>query len=123
VRRISNAEQRPTWCFEAGLNRKEKTLATKTTTMGKAGDIRNRELLSQGCHRAPRGQEQTGVAALPGLGLADINEDAEEPLLEALIQAVLNSNIEALDVAEPVHNHNRSLTRENEIQNKERKKL
>ena len=91
--------------------------------MGKAGDIRNRELLSQGCHRAPRGQEQTGVAALPGLGLADINEDAEEPLLEALIQAVLNSNIEALDVAEPVHNRNRSLSREDEIQNKERKKL
>jgi hypothetical protein len=70
--------------------------------MGKGDDIRNRELLSQGGHRAPRGQEQIAVAALSGLGLADIDEHAEEPSLEAFIQAVLNSNIEALDVAEPL---------------------
>ena len=58
------------------------------------------ELLSQGGHRAPCGQEQIAIDALSGLGLADIDEDAEEPSLEAFIQAVLNRNIEALDVAE-----------------------
>lgn len=98
-------------------------MAAKTTTMGKAGDIRNRELLSQGCHRAPRGQEQTGVAALPGLGLADINEDAEEPSLEALIQAVLNSNIEALDVAEPRPQPQQEFIPRERNSNKERKNL
>jgi len=30
------------------------------------------------------------------------DEDAEEPSLEALIQAVLNSNTEAIDAAEPL---------------------
>jgi hypothetical protein len=60
--------------------------------MGKGGDIRSRELLSQGGHRAPRGEEQIAVAALSRLGLADIDEDAEEPSFEALIQAVLNNN-------------------------------
>jgi hypothetical protein len=93
VRRISNAKQRPTWCFEAALNRKEKTLATKTTTMGKGGDIRNRASISRR-HRALRGQEQIAVDARSGLGLADIDEDAEEVALEAFIQAVLNSNTE-----------------------------
>lgn len=30
------------------------------------------------------------------------DEDAEEPLLEELIQAVLNSNTEAIDAEEPL---------------------
>ena len=68
--------------------------------MGEGDDIRNRELLSQCDHRAPRGQEQIAADALSGLGLAQIDEDAEEPSLEAFIQAVLNSNTEAFDVAE-----------------------
>jgi hypothetical protein len=53
------------------------------------------------------------------------DEHAEEPSLEALIQAVLNSNTEAIDAAEPldcvllvvrtvtVHNLNSSLSRKN----------
>ena len=62
--------------------------------MGEGDDIRNRELLSQCDHRAPRGQEQIAADALSGLGLAQIDEDAEEPSLEAFIQAVPNSNTE-----------------------------
>jgi hypothetical protein len=80
-------------------------MATKTTRMGRGGDIRSRELLSRGGHRAPRGQEQIAAAALSGLGLADIDEDAELSSLEALlfeefIQTVLNSNTEEIDAVE-----------------------
>jgi len=76
-------------------------MTTKTTTMRKGCDIRSRELL-------PQGNGDTGIAAelqwvsspqeearyFPGTaphgGARD--EDAEVPSLEALIQAVLNSN-------------------------------
>jgi hypothetical protein len=80
-------------------------MAIKTTTMGKGGDIRSRELIPQGGHRAPRGQEQIAAAALSRLGLADVEEDAELSSLEALlleefIQAALKSNTEEIDAVE-----------------------
>jgi hypothetical protein len=86
-------------------NRKEKALATKTTTMGKGGDIHSRELLPQGGHRAPRSQEQIAAAALSRLGFADIDEDGELSslgalVLEEFIEAVLNSNTEEIDAVE-----------------------
>jgi hypothetical protein len=75
-------------------------MGIKTTTMGKRGDIRSRELLYRGGYRAARGQEQIAAAALSRLGPAEVDEDAEEPSLEGLIQAVLNSNTEAIDARE-----------------------
>ena len=80
-------------------------MATKTTTMGKRGDIRSRELLPQGGHRAPGSQEQIAAAALSRSGLADIDEDGELSslgalVLEEFIQAVLNSNTEEIDAVE-----------------------
>ena len=56
-------------------------MATKTTTIGKGCDIRSRELLPRGGHRAR-------------------DEDAELSSLEALIQAELNSNTGAIDAVE-----------------------
>ena len=75
-------------------------MATKTTTSGKGGDICNRELLPGAGHRALRSQELIAAAELSTLGLADVDEDDEVPSLEAVIQAVLNSNTEETDSVE-----------------------
>jgi hypothetical protein len=78
----------------------KKHMAAKTTTIRKGCDILSRELLSLSGPRAPRSQEQIEADALSRLGFAHRDEDAEVPSLEALIQAVLNSNTEAMDAEE-----------------------
>lgn len=88
MKRISNAKQRQPWCSKATLNKK-KHMATKTTT---AGILRNALASAD----APPYRRKEKARYFPGTaehgGARD--EEAEVPSLEALIQAVLNSNTE-----------------------------